>query len=247
MQMHNYFSHDSNARNADNILSLRMRMGAEGYGIYFMILERLREEPDYSSVKDYNMLAFDFRVGSDKVKTVVEDFGLFHFTGNGERFYSESLLRRMQIKDEKTEKAKAAAAKRWEKTRLNSPSDAIALPSHLEIAADKEKKSKEQPASVEAARTATAERKEQFMADLAEYTPQYGSEVIREFGDYWTEMTPSGLRMRFELEKTWETSRRLATWLRRKEEAGRTNRNNNDSLRKDAETIGRTERRSTTL
>ncbi len=139
MQMHNYFSHDSNARNADNILSLRMRMGAEGYGIYFMILERLREEPDYSSVKDYNMLAFDFRVGSDKVKTVVEDFGLFHFTGNGERFYSESLLRRMQIKDEKTEKAKAAAAKRWEKTRLNSPSDAIALPSHLEIAADKEK------------------------------------------------------------------------------------------------------------
>lgn len=65
--MNNYFSHDSNARNSDKIILLRAQMGAEGYGIYFMILERLREEPTYMSVKDYNMLAFDLRVDSAKI------------------------------------------------------------------------------------------------------------------------------------------------------------------------------------
>ena len=112
-----YFSHDSNARNSDKLIPLRMRHGVEGYGIYFMILERLREESDYSSIKDYNTLAFDFRVGADKVKSVVEDFGLFSFTENGERFYSESFTKRMVMKDAATEKLKeagrAGAEKRW--------------------------------------------------------------------------------------------------------------------------------------
>ena len=87
--MNNYFSHDSNARNSDKIIPLRAQMGAEGYGIYFMILERLREEPTYMSVKDYNMLAFDLRVDSAKIKAVVENFGLFVFTDDGKYFYSE--------------------------------------------------------------------------------------------------------------------------------------------------------------
>lgn len=111
--MGNFFSHDSNARNSDKLIPLRAKMGAEGYGIYFMILERLREEPDYTSVKDYNMLAFDLRVDAAKVKAVVELFGLFSFTDDGKRFYSEGFLKRMQIKDEKSEKAREAARKRW--------------------------------------------------------------------------------------------------------------------------------------
>lgn len=91
-----FFSHDSNARNDDKIIALRMKLKAEGYGIYFMILERLRDSADYMSIKDYNMLAFDFRVSSDTVKSVVEDFGLFQFTDDGKRFYSESFKRRME-------------------------------------------------------------------------------------------------------------------------------------------------------
>ena len=76
----NYFSHDSNARNDEKLVRLRMKQGAAGYGVYFMILERLREEADYMSAKDYNMIAFDLRVDAAIVKSVVEDFGLFTFT-----------------------------------------------------------------------------------------------------------------------------------------------------------------------
>lgn len=96
----NYFSHDSNARNDEKLVRLRMRHGAAGYGVYFMLLERLREETDYMSIKDYNMIAFDLRVDASLIKSVVEDFGLFAFTDDGKCFYSESFLRRMTLKDE---------------------------------------------------------------------------------------------------------------------------------------------------
>ena len=113
----NYFSHDSNARNSDKLIRLRMRHKAAGYGVYFMILERLREEPGYMSVKDYNMIAFDLREDASLIKSVVEDFGLFVFTEDGKYFYSESFSRRMGIKDDekakRSEAGKKGMARRW--------------------------------------------------------------------------------------------------------------------------------------
>lgn len=115
-----YFSHDSNARNSDKLIRLRMKWKAAGYGVYFMILERLREEPNYMSVKDYNMIAFDLREDASMIKSVVEDFGLFAFTEDGKCFYSESFNRRMAVKDEKSRKQAEAGRKamqrRWGKT-----------------------------------------------------------------------------------------------------------------------------------
>lgn len=115
-----YFSHDSNARNDEKILAVRMRFGVEGYGIYFMLIERMREESDYMSIKDYNSLAFDFRVSADKVKSIVEDFGLFSFTEDGKRFYSESFMKRMTIKDGKKQRRSNAARMKWESVKGGS-------------------------------------------------------------------------------------------------------------------------------
>jgi len=41
-----YFPHFCNARNDLKILRLRKDLGEEGYGIYFMLLELLREQPE---------------------------------------------------------------------------------------------------------------------------------------------------------------------------------------------------------
>lgn len=82
-----------------------------------MILERLREEPEYMSVKDYNMIAFDLREDASLIKSVIEDFGLFVFTEDGKYFYSESFKKRMGYKDDKSKKrseaGKKGVAKRW--------------------------------------------------------------------------------------------------------------------------------------
>lgn len=123
--MQSYYPHDSNLRNKAEILPLRMKYGAEGYGVYHMILERLRDEKDYTSIRDYNMLAYDLRVDASLVKSVVEDFGLFAFTDDGKCFYSENLCERMEIKDEKLKKlseaGKKGAAKRWNKEDDSHP------------------------------------------------------------------------------------------------------------------------------
>ena len=116
-ELTSYFPHDSNARNSDKLIRLRMRHKAAGYGVFFMILERLREEPNYMSVKDYNMIAFDLREDASLIKSVIEDFGLFVFTEDGKYFYSESFKQRMGFKDEKSRKrseaGKLGMAKRW--------------------------------------------------------------------------------------------------------------------------------------
>lgn len=146
--MQSYFSHDSNARNSDKLLPVRMKYGAEGYGIYFMIIERLREEKNYMSVKDYNMLAFDLRVDTSKIKDLVENFGLFAFTENGECFYSEGFNKRMELKDEKTKKrseaGKKGAKKRWANSSDSKANgNAMAMPSDSDSKKRKVKESKE--------------------------------------------------------------------------------------------------------
>ena len=117
MAKQKYFSHDSNARNDEKIVNMRMQMGAGSYAIYFMILERLRETEDFMGVKDYNAIAFDLRVDAKDVKRVIEDFGLFQFTDDGKLFYSESFRNRMRIMEDKrmkqVEAGKRTAEKRW--------------------------------------------------------------------------------------------------------------------------------------
>lgn len=110
-----YFSHDSNARNDDKIIALRMKLGWEGYGLYWALIERLRDNSDYTCVKSYNVIAFDLRTDAAKIKSIVEEFGLFAFTDDGKCFYSESLNKRMDLKDNLSKKRSEAAAKRWQK------------------------------------------------------------------------------------------------------------------------------------
>lgn len=91
MARQNQIKHDSNARQDERMLALRMRLGWEGYGLYWGIVEILSASANYECVKDYNRIAFDLRVGANIVKSLVEDFGLFTFTDDGKRFYSEVL------------------------------------------------------------------------------------------------------------------------------------------------------------
>lgn len=108
-----YFSHDSNARNDEKILALRMKHGWEGYGLYWAIVERLRDSKGYRLSTNFNLLAYDLRTTNELIKSIVSGFGLF--TIDGEEFYSESLCNRMSLKDEASERAREKALKRWSK------------------------------------------------------------------------------------------------------------------------------------
>ena len=112
-----------------------MKLGAEGYGIFFMLIERLREEEGYKSTIDYDTLAFDLRVEPEKVKQVVENYDLFKFTEDGKYFYSDSFNERMEMMDvraqQRKSKAKKAAEARWNK-QSEDTSNAQALLNHAQ-------------------------------------------------------------------------------------------------------------------
>ena len=104
-----------------------MKLGAEGYGIFFMLIERLREEEGYKSTIDYDTLAFDLRVDAEKVKQVVEDYDLFKFTEDSKYFYSDSFNERMEMMDLKRKKLAEAGKKGAEKRWGNKPKDSNAI------------------------------------------------------------------------------------------------------------------------
>lgn len=52
---------------------------------------------------------------------------------------------------------------------------------------------------------------ENFKLELEGYLETYGRDMLNSFHSYWTEKNQKG-KMRFELQPTWETSKRLVTW-----------------------------------
>jgi hypothetical protein len=56
------------------------------------------------------------------------------------------------------------------------------------------------------------ESKLKFYNDCKPFLNRYPKEMLRAFYNYWTELNKSGVKMRFELQQTFEISKRLATW-----------------------------------
>lgn len=120
-----YCSHDSNARNDEKIIALRMKHDWKGYGLYWAIIEKLREATCYKLSADYNLIAYDLRTDAGLIKSIINDFGLFSFSDNGECFYSKSLLERMSWMDAKSLKATDAVKQRWEREKAKNDTNVL--------------------------------------------------------------------------------------------------------------------------
>ena len=112
-----YFPHDSNAKDDPKCMLVIEQVGLEGYGIYWMLIETLRDQPDYTyPVANIPALARRYNTTADKVRSVVYDYGLF-VVKDDQAFWSESLNRRMRAFNEKRAKRSEAGrigmARRW--------------------------------------------------------------------------------------------------------------------------------------
>lgn len=114
-----FFSHDSNARNDPKILSMRCDHGMQGYGMYWVIVEYLREQEGYKLALDNTTckaLAMQMHSTTAEVEqfiqNCIDEYKLF--TTDNAYFWADSLIRRMEKMESIREKRKAAAAKRWD-------------------------------------------------------------------------------------------------------------------------------------
>lgn len=150
-----YFSHDMNARTDPKIMQMRSVYKSEGYGWYWILVEMMREQEDYSLSLDgkyvFNAFALQLDTTAERCKEFVEDcineFKLFESTDT--KFYSKSLKGRMKLREEKSEKARESANARWNKPpkqakqeESQNDSNANALKSDA-IKESKEKESKD--------------------------------------------------------------------------------------------------------
>ena len=105
-----YFPHDSNDRNEQRLLKVRMQHGMQGYGIYFGIVEILREQENYTlTLSDIPSLGYDLRVEVEVIEEIVFNYDLFII--EDDRFYSDSLKRRLEKMDEMKHKRVEAGRK----------------------------------------------------------------------------------------------------------------------------------------
>lgn len=105
-----YFPHDSNAQHDEKILQLRAKYTWAGYGIFWAIIERLRESKDYKfCLNAIPGLAISLSLAQAELEALLEDccnVGLL--TKNDGFFSSESLSRRMAKIDHTRERLREA-------------------------------------------------------------------------------------------------------------------------------------------
>lgn len=107
-----YFSHDMNAQDDPKCMLLIDQLGMEGYGIFWALIEKLRNESTFRlPLSVLPLLARRWNSSKEKLETVVLKYGLFVVEEN--EFFSDRLLRSMS---EKSEIGKIAANARWNKT-----------------------------------------------------------------------------------------------------------------------------------
>jgi len=202
-----YFPHFCNARHDRKIRRLRKELGTEGYGIYFMLLETLREQQDLMyPLDDLDLLAEEFGVSEAKVRVAICNYGLFEIDEE-QKFFSPKMLVYLEPYFKMKEQRKIAGQKSADKRRGIEISTTVQQPfNDRSTKESKVKESKEKESKVN-------EIKEEYslVEMLSPHIADLGIEYTN-FYSYWSEKNNKG-KERWQVEKFFDISRRINTWL----------------------------------
>jgi len=155
-----YFSHDANAAEDHKVIKLNIKYpDYSGYGLYWRIVEELRKLPESGYkylLEDLSLLAHQLRLTPEKIKIFIQEccneftykkIGLFK--KDDDFFWSDSLIKRMELKEEKSnyfsELGKNGAKKRWNNSDAITDAiknNSVAIKTDGESMANKQKKTK---------------------------------------------------------------------------------------------------------
>lgn len=85
-----YFTHDYNASQDPKILNMLSEQKWEGYGLYWMLIEKLAEAKGKLLFSDLKGIAFSTHTDEKTLKKIICDFSLFE--NNADHFWSNRLL-----------------------------------------------------------------------------------------------------------------------------------------------------------
>lgn len=121
-----YFPHDSNAAGDPKCIVLIEELGLEGYGIFWVLIEHLRDQPEYRApIRIIPALARRYNTTEGKMNAVINRYDLFQVEED-QFFYSASLRSRMERVDARR-KALSEAGQRGNAKRWGSGGDRVAI------------------------------------------------------------------------------------------------------------------------
>lgn len=217
-----YFPHDAGMRNHRKVKAIRSRFGVMGYAVWSMVLEYLTGNDgnvfEYSDL-EFELMSGDFGVSATEIRDVVDYCISLELLFNKNGFInSDSLDERLAPVYTKRGQAKELSAKQRRingKFAINNTeSNGVSV---TEMPQSKVNRIKVNGSTVNdivaAGKPATPEeRKKVFYDSLKPFVDKYTKEMLREFYEYWTEISPKGKKLRFEKETVFDPARRLSTW-----------------------------------
>lgn len=119
-----FIRHDTNSAHDIKMMKLLKVYNNQGFGIYWRLVELLAQA-DGKLKADYDSLGWELREDPETIKAIINEFDLFIVDDEG-FFYSNRLNKELANFNEKSEKAKRMAAKRWQKKAEEEKADAEA-------------------------------------------------------------------------------------------------------------------------
>lgn len=116
-----YFPHEATSRLTQQMTALRMDHGVAGYGVYYMLLERLRLAENYEEEYLERSIAYDLDCDPSLITSVIFDYGLFEIRYEPEAtIYSsielnEKMAHMEEVRARRSAAARRAAECRWAK------------------------------------------------------------------------------------------------------------------------------------
>lgn len=151
----------------------------------------------------------------------MESLGIIS-SNNGETFNKQLLnfSEKYQIKKEKN-------AKKISEWREKQPDTKNVTGYEPVRNSPKVKESKVKVYKEESKKEMLSKIQEEFYDHLKSFIGDFSKETLREFYDYWSEPNKSGTKIKWQLERTWDTKKRLERWTNNNFKKNETNRTNN--------------------
>ncbi len=116
-----YFQHDYNARNDVRLLELRAEFGAEGYGLFWMIIETMFEDNGLINRGAIGGLSLGYSVPKGTLMPVIDfciELGLFCVDSeNSNLIFSDRVNKQLEFRKQLSVKGLEGAKKRWNKNK----------------------------------------------------------------------------------------------------------------------------------
>lgn len=137
-----YFQHDYHARNDPKIQKILLKLGHEGKSVFWDLVEMMYENNGKLIMADCESYAFALRTNCELIANLIENFNVFKISECGTFFYSDSINKRLELRVEKSNKARESVKKRWDKSQQNNDVDTNVLRSAYDSNTIKENKRK---------------------------------------------------------------------------------------------------------